>query len=159
MLDTRTGGILRAILGSVFGEFSVEGAFRSEICLQPWFGRGFRSFCLLTFAIFYVHGRCIGRHSVCMGRAYNKQRISLTVDPDIWVRCRQKSKEYGLNWSEIAEQAFAAVLVQLEQMERIVQSAPSGTGRALVKSQLRAYLGEALADSYQELEELEEFED
>ena len=91
-----------------------------------------------------------------MGKAYNKQRISLTVDPEVWVRCRQKSKEYGLNWSEIAEQAFSAVLIQLEQMERVIHSAPSGTGRALVKSQLKGYLAEAFADSCRELEDLED---
>ena len=110
----------------------------------------------MTLPTFYVYGVCIGACSVCMGKAYNKQRISLTVDPEVWACCRQKSKEYGLNWSEIAEQAFAAVLVQLDQMEKIVHSAPLGTGRALVKSQLKAYLGDAFADSYRELEDLED---
>ncbi len=94
-----------------------------------------------------------------MEEARYRQRVNLTIDPNVWAECRQKSKEYGLNWSEIAEEAFLGVLLQLREVERIVQSASSSPPElkaSIVKSQLRDYINGTCVELSTELnQELE----
>ena len=67
-------------------------------------------------------------------------KVSLTLNPDLWARCKEKSEEYGLNWSQIAEEAFLAVLLHLEQIENTVKSVSSDLEASVVKSKLKNYI-------------------
>ena len=69
-------------------------------------------------------------------------KVSLTLDPELWAKCKEKGEKYDLNWSQIAEEAFLAVLLQLEQVENIVNSVPSGLEASVVKSKLRNYIND-----------------
>ena len=94
-----------------------------------------------------------------MAKKERRQRINLTVDPDIWSLCRKKGQEYDLNWSEIAEEAFLSVLLQLQEIEKIVQSAssaPSDLKASIVKSKLKNYINSTCVELNTELnQELE----
>lgn len=39
-----------------------------------------------------------------------RKQISLSIDPDVWKRCQRLKEQGGVNWSEVAEQAFVTVL-------------------------------------------------
>ena len=73
----------------------------------------------------------------------DKSKITLSVDAKLWAECREKSKQYGLVWSQVAEEAFLAVLLQLKEVEKIVESASDDTGNldiSMVRSQLQDYI-------------------
>ena len=81
-----------------------------------------------------------------MPKKSRRRQISLTVTPELWDRCREKGKKYGLNWSQIAEEAFLAVLLQLDQVENVVESVsksvPSDLQASVVKSKLRSHIND-----------------
>ena len=83
------------------------------------------------------------RTILSVAKKKKRRRINLTVNSDIWETCQKKGQEYDLNWSEIAEEAFLGVLLQLQEVEKIVQSAsssPSDLRASMVKSQLKNYI-------------------
>ena len=92
-----------------------------------------------------------------------KRKITLSVDPDIWAECREKRKKYGLNWSQIAERAFLAVLLQLREVEKIVGAASidsSSLDTSIVKSQLNDYVSRTFLQLNKDFEEIsKELED
>ena len=69
-------------------------------------------------------------------------KVSLTLNPDVWARCKEKGEKYDLNWSQVAEEAFLAVLLQLEQVENIVESVPPDLEASVVKSKLKNYIND-----------------
>ena len=76
----------------------------------------------------------------------DKSKITLSVDAKLWAECREMSKQYGVVWSQVAEQAFLATLLQLKEVEKVVQSASDGAGNldtSIIKSQLQEYIGHA----------------
>ena len=84
-------------------------------------------------------------------------KVSLTLNPDLWARCKEKGEEYGLNWSQIAEETFLAVLLQLEQIENVVKSVPSDLEASVVKSKLKNYINDLQSHVNQQVhQELEE---
>ena len=91
-----------------------------------------------------------------MAKIREKKKITLNVDAELWAECREKRKQYGLIWSEVAEQAFLAVLLQLREVEKIVKSSSSDSetlDNSIVKSQLNAYITRTCAgleDSFNE---------
>lgn len=88
-----------------------------------------------------------------MPRHGAKHRVGLTISPEVWQECRQRSKELDINWSQVAEDAFVAVLGQLTEIERLIASAPPGSSTALIKTYLKAYVGDEFACSYKEIED------
>ena len=92
-----------------------------------------------------------------MSKARYKRKITLTVDSELWAECRQKRKEYGLNWSQIAEQSFLAVLLQLREVEKIVKSASTGSSgldASIVKSQLNDYISRTCSQVNEDFKEM-----
>ena len=89
-----------------------------------------------------------------MAKKKRRCKVSLTLNPDLWARCKEKGEEYGLNWSQIAEETFLAVLLQLEQIENVVKSVPSDLEASVVKSKLKNYINDL--QSHQVHQELEE---
>ena len=92
-----------------------------------------------------------------MARTKHRRKITLTVDPELWAECREKRKQYGLNWSRIAEQAFLAVLLQLEEVEKIVESASvnsSNLDTSIVKSRLNDYVNRTFLQLNEDFEEV-----
>ena len=86
----------------------------------------------------------------------NRQRVNLTINSKIWALCREKGKKYDLNWSQIAEEAFLGVLLQLQEVEKIVESDPLGLEASIVKSKLKNYINRACSELNAELnQELE----
>ena len=83
-------------------------------------------------------------------------KVSLTLNPDVWARCKEKGEKYDLNWSQVAEEAFLAVLLQLEQVENIVESVPPDLEASVIKSKLKNYINDLQSQVngqvYQELE-------
>ena len=94
-----------------------------------------------------------------MARVPNRQRqrVNLTIDPKVWALCREKGEKYGLNWSQIAEEAFLGILLQLQEVEKIVESDSSGLETSIVKSKLKNYINRACSELNEELnQELED---
>ena len=92
-----------------------------------------------------------------MAGSKHKRKITLTVDPDLWAECREKRKKYGLNWSQIAEQAFLGVLLQLREIENIIESSSVdslGLDTSIVKSRLNDYVSRTFSQLDTELEEV-----
>ena len=86
-----------------------------------------------------------------------RRKITLTVDSDLWAECREKRKRYGLNWSQIAEEAFLGVLFQLREIEKIVDSSStdsSSLDALVVKSRLKDYVSRTFLRLNKELEEV-----
>ena len=83
----------------------------------------------------------------------NKKRVNLSIDPQVWARCREKGKKFGLNWSQIAEEAFVGILLQLEELEKIIDSIPSELQASVAKTKLKDFIGRSYAELNQELEE------
>ena len=86
-----------------------------------------------------------------------RQRVNLTIDSRVWAECKEKRKKYQLNWSQIAEQAFVAVLLQLNEVERIVKSSSTSSGNLdslVVKSQLSDYIARTCVGLENELKEI-----
>ena len=98
-----------------------------------------------------------------MTKTKYKRKITLSVDPDLWAECREKRKKYGLNWSQIAEQAFLGVLLQLREVEKIVEAAStdsSSLDTSIVKSQLNDYVSRTFSQLNKDFEEVsKELED
>ena len=80
-----------------------------------------------------------------------RQRVNLTIDPEIWALCREKGKEYNLNWSQIAEEAFLGILLQLQEIEKVVKSDSLGLKSSIVKSKLKNYVSRACSEMNAEL--------
>ena len=94
---------------------------------------------------------------IIVSKAKHKRKITLTVDPELWAECRQKREEYGLNWSQIAEKSFLAVLLQLREVEEIVKSAStdsSGLDVAIVKSRLNDYVSRTYSQLNKDFKEV-----
>ena len=77
-----------------------------------------------------------------MAKKKRRCKVSLTLNPDVWARCKEKGEKYDLNWSQVAEEAFLAVLLQLEQVENIVESVPPDLEASVVKSKLKNYIND-----------------
>jgi hypothetical protein len=45
-----------------------------------------------------------------------KKKVTLTIDEDLWARCQILRRTAGANWSEVAEQAFSAVVETVDQL-------------------------------------------
>ena len=92
-----------------------------------------------------------------MAKTRHKKKITLSVDPKLWAECWEKRKKYGLNWSQIAEQAFLAVLLQLEEVEKIVESASTDSSNldtSIVKSRLNDYVSRTFSQLNEDFEEV-----
>ena len=92
-----------------------------------------------------------------MAKISQRKKITLTVDAELWAECKQRSKEYGLVWSQVAEQAFLAVLLQLREVEKIVKSNSLDSGSldtSMVKSQLSDYIARTCVGLGNEFEEI-----
>ena len=83
----------------------------------------------------------------------NKKRVNLSIDPGVWARCREKGKKFGLNWSQIAEEAFVGILLQLDQLEKIIDSIPPELQASVAKTKLKDFIERSHADLNQELED------
>lgn len=81
----------------------------------------------------------------------NKQKITLTINPETWQRCKALGKTYDVNWSEVAEQTFDAFLVLLEQLEQIRRDNPDGASLPLLKAELRRTLAQNTARAENEI--------
>ena len=88
-----------------------------------------------------------------MPKHHGKQRIGLSIDPVVWGRCREKSKELGVNWSLVCEDAFVGVLAQLDKIQALVEASPNGASTAVIRSYLKAHVGDELSRSYKDIEE------
>lgn len=88
-----------------------------------------------------------------MVKAERRQKVNLTIDAQLWALCRQKGRKYDLNWSQIAEEAFLNVLLQLQEVEKIVQSTTPNLEPSVVKSKLRNYINRLHLQLGQELNE------
>ena len=81
-----------------------------------------------------------------MAKKKRRCKVSLTLNPDLWARCKEKGEE-----------TFLAVLLQLEQIENIVKSVPSDLEASVVKSKLKNYINDLQSQVnrqvHQELEE------
>ena len=82
-----------------------------------------------------------------------RKRISLTIDPDVWERCQSIGKEFGLNWSQIAEEAFVNVLYQMEELKKILDTMPPELRKSAAKANLKKFLQQTHTELNQELEE------
>ena len=92
-----------------------------------------------------------------MTKISQRKKITLTVDAELWSECKQRSKEYGLVWSQVAEQAFLAVLLQLREVEKIVKSNSLDSGgldTSIVKSQLSDYIARTCTGLETDLKEI-----
>ena len=86
-----------------------------------------------------------------MVKAERRQKVNLTIDAQLWALCREKGRKYDLNWSQIAEEAFLNVLLQLQEVEKIVQSTSPNLEPSVVKSKLRNYINRLYLQLGQEL--------
>ena len=87
-----------------------------------------------------------------MTRTY-KKRVNLSIDPQVWARCREKGKKFGLNWSQIAEEAFVGVLLQLDELEKIIVSIPPELQVSVAKTKLKDFVERSYIQLNQELED------
>ena len=117
----------------------------------------FDSFGLASLSLIYLLIEGLYTCKLIVSKTKYKRKITLTVDPDLWAECREKRDKYGLNWSQIAEEAFLGVLLQLREIEKIIDSAPkdsSGLDTSIVKSRLNDYVNRAFSKLNTELEEV-----
>ena len=78
-----------------------------------------------------------------MTKKKRRRRINLTVNNDIWDLCQKKGQEYDLNWSEVAQQAFLAVLLRMQQLERDANFEAAHSPKlkySVIQSQLKNYI-------------------
>jgi hypothetical protein len=54
--------------------------------------------------------------------ARRKKQVTLSIDPDVWLRCQRLKEQGGVNWSEVAEMAFLKVL-DLVDRAMVIKSA------------------------------------
>ena len=83
------------------------------------------------------------RAILSMTKKKRRRRINLTVNSDIWDICQEKGQEYDLNWSEVAQRAFMAVLIKMEMLEDEINyeaaSNPS-LNSMIIESRLKSYI-------------------
>ena len=82
-----------------------------------------------------------------------RKKINLSVDPEVWARCQKVRKRFGLNWSQIAEEAFVNVLVHMEELEKVLDSIPPELQASVAKTKLRDFVERSYSQLNQELEE------
>ena len=78
-----------------------------------------------------------------MTKKKKRRRINLTVNSDIWDLCQEKGHEYDLNWSEVAQQAFLAVLLKMQSLEdeaKLEASRVPNLNYSVIQSQLKSYI-------------------
>lgn len=81
------------------------------------------------------------------------KRVNLSIDAQVWARCKEKGKKFGLNWSQIAEEAFAGVLLQLDELEKIMNSVPPELQASVAKTKLKDFIEYSQAQLNQELDD------
>jgi hypothetical protein len=52
-------------------------------------------------------------------RRGRKATVTLSLDPDLWVKCQRLRAAYGVSWSQVAQQAFAGIVEMLERAEAV----------------------------------------
>ena len=82
-----------------------------------------------------------------------RKRINLSIDSEVWAKCSEKGKKFGLNWSQIAEEAFVNVLLHMNELEKILDSIPPELQASVAKTKLKDLIEQSYTQLNQELEE------
>ena len=83
-----------------------------------------------------------------------RKKINLSIDSEVWARCQKVRKRFGLNWSQIAEEAFVNVLVHMEELEKILDTIPPELQASVAKTKLKDFVKQTYSQLNQELEEI-----
>ena len=59
-----------------------------------------------------------------------KKQVTLSIDPDVWLRCQRLKEQGAINWSEVAELAFVKVL-DLVDRAMVIKSATGSMGEVV----------------------------